>query len=93
MVAAHHSIKTASRMTGLSAHLIRIWEKRYGAVAPKRTATNRRLYSDDEIERLNLLRLATAAGHSIGNIAKLPLARLKSLVAKAELSGRRRTSG
>ncbi len=88
MVAAHHSIKTASRMTGLSAHLIRIWEKRYGAVVPKRTATNRRLYSDDEIGRLNLLRLATAAGHSIGNIAKLPLARLKSLVAKAEPSGR-----
>lgn len=89
MVNPHHSIKTASRMTGLSAHLIRIWEKRYGAVAPKRTATNRRLYSDAEIERLNLLRLATAAGHSIGNIAKLPLPRLKSLVAKAELSGPR----
>ena len=80
-------------MTGLSPHLIRIWEKRYGAVAPKRTATNRRLYSDAEIERLNLLRLATAAGHSIGNIAKLPLRRLKSLVAKAELSGATRTSG
>ena len=92
MVAAHHSIKTASRMTGLSAHLIRIWEKRYGAVAPKRTATNRRLYSDGEIERLNFLRLATAAGHSIGNIAKLPLARLKSLVAKAQLSGRSRSA-
>ena len=36
-----------------------------------------------EIERLSLLRLAIAAGHSIGNIAKLPLARLKLLVAKA----------
>ena len=84
----HHSIKTASRMTGLSPHLIRIWEKRYSAVAPQRTSTNRRLYSDAEIERLNFLRLATAAGHTIGNIAKLPLARLKSLVAKAELSGR-----
>ena len=92
MIAAHHSIKTASRMTGLSAHLIRIWEKRYGAVAPERTATNRRPYSDDEIERLNFLRLATAAGHSIGNIAKLPFARLKSLVAKAQLSGRSRSA-
>ena len=60
-------------MTGLSPHLIRIWEKRYSAVAPERTDTNRRLYSDAEIERLNLLRLATRAGHSIGNIAKLPL--------------------
>ena len=82
---AHHSIKAASRVTGLSPHLIRIWERRYGAVAPERTDTNRRLYSDAEIQRLNLLRLATGAGHSIGNIAKLPLGRLKSLVAKARV--------
>ena len=84
---AHHSIKVVSRITGLSSHLIRIWERRYGAVAPKRSGTNRRLYSDAEIERLNLLRLGTAAGHSIGNIAKLPLERLKSLVNKAEAGG------
>ncbi|MEP6603190.1 MAG: MerR family transcriptional regulator [Spartobacteria bacterium] len=83
MASPHHSIKTASRLTGLSAHVIRIWEKRYGVVAPDRTDTNRRLYSDAEIERLTLLRLATAAGHSIGNIAKLPLRRLKALVPRA----------
>ncbi len=87
MAKPHHSIKTASRLTGLSPHLIRIWEKRYRAVAPVRNGTNRRLYSDAEIERLNFLRLATTAGHSIGNIAKLPLARLRSLVAKADLGG------
>jgi len=81
---AHHSIKAVSRRTGLSPHVIRIWEKRYGAVEPRRTSTNRRLYSDEEIERLNSLRLATAAGHSIGNIATLPLRQLKSLVAKAQ---------
>ena len=88
MADPHHSIKAVSKMTGLSPHLIRIWERRYGAVAPERTGTNRRLYSDAEIERLHILRLATAAGHSIGNIAKLPLIRLKSLVAKAELTER-----
>ncbi len=71
-------------MTGLSAHVIRIWEKRYEAVAPERTSTNRRIYSDAEIERLRLLRQATEGGHSIGNIASLPLTRLKTLVAKAE---------
>ena len=86
MPSPHYSIKTASRMTGLSPHLIRIWEKRYGAVEPERTDTNRRLYSDAEVERLNFLRLATASGHSIGNIANLPLNRLKSLVAKAEMN-------
>jgi DNA-binding transcriptional MerR regulator/methylmalonyl-CoA mutase cobalamin-binding subunit len=84
MASPHHSIKTAARLTGLSQHLIRIWEKRYRAVEPARTATNRRLYSDADIERLNLLREATRSGHNIGNVARLPLARLKSLVAKAE---------
>ncbi len=83
MANAHHSIKVVSRKTGLSPHVIRIWEKRYGAVEPERTTTNRRLYSDSEIERLSVLRLAIAAGHSIGNIAKLPLDRLKLLVAEA----------
>ena len=87
MTNAHHSIKVVSRRTGLSPHVIRIWEKRYGAVEPERSGTNRRLYSDSEIERLSFLRLATAAGHSIGNIANLPLGRLKSLVAKANGAG------
>ena len=78
-MSSHHSIQSVSRRTGLSAHVIRVWEKRYGAVKPSRTGTNRRLYSDAEIERLQLLRLATEAGHSIGNIAALDLEKLKQI--------------
>ena len=85
MAAAHHSIKIVARRTGLSAHVIRIWEKRYGATEPERTTTNRRLYSEEQLERLSLLRDITQAGHSIGHVAKLPLAKLKSLA--AETSG------
>jgi len=87
MQESHHSLRVVTQRTGLSTHVVRIWEKRYGAVKPKRTGTNRRLYSDAEIERLTLLRLATVAGHSIGSIANLSLERLKVLVAKAEPSG------
>ena len=83
MTSAHHSIKIVARRTGLSAHVIRIWEKRYGATEPDRTATNRRLYSEEQIERLSLLRDITQAGHSISNVAKLPLARLKALAAES----------
>lgn len=75
-----HSIKVAAMRTGLSPHVIRIWEKRYGAVTPTRTGTNRRLYSDEEIERLNLLKLATRAGHNIGNIANHSTETLQSLL-------------
>jgi DNA-binding transcriptional MerR regulator/methylmalonyl-CoA mutase cobalamin-binding subunit len=79
MADAHQAIKVVARRTGLSAHVIRIWEKRYGAVEPERTGTNRRLYSDDQIERLSLLRDITRAGHSIGNVAKLPTEKLHQL--------------
>ena len=86
MVEAHHAIKIVSRRTGLTAHVIRIWEKRYDAVAPKRTGTNRRLYSEAQIERLSLLRVVTHAGHSIGQVAKLPTERLRKLAAEQTLA-------
>jgi methylmalonyl-CoA mutase cobalamin-binding domain/chain len=78
----HLSIKVVAQRTGLTSHVIRIWEKRYGAVQPSRTDTNRRLYSEAEIERLNLLGLATRSGHSIGNVARLPTETLRLMVAE-----------
>ena len=83
MTDAHHAIKAVVHRTGLTAHVIRIWEKRYGAVAPDRTGTNRRLYSEAQIERLSLLREATQAGHSISQVAKLPTEKLRQLTAQA----------
>jgi MerR family transcriptional regulator, light-induced transcriptional regulator len=80
MTNVRYSIKIAARRSGLSPHVIRVWERRYGAVEPHRSGTNRRLYSDAEIERLNLLRHATAAGHRIGNIAHLAEDQLRQIV-------------
>ncbi len=76
-----HSIKVVSRKTGLSPHLIRVWEKRYSTTQPQRNEVNRRLYSLQDIERLRLLKRATDSGHSIGDIAHLPTGRLAELVA------------
>ena len=73
-------MKVVARRTGLSSHLIRIWERRYEAVTPCRSASNRRLYSDAEIERLLLLLQATRAGHSIGHIAKLTKDEIRTLM-------------
>lgn len=75
-----YSIKVVARLTGLSPHVIRIWERRYGAVKPGRTSTNRRRYTDEEIERLTLLRRATDAGHSIKNVAAASTSELQALV-------------
>jgi DNA-binding transcriptional MerR regulator/methylmalonyl-CoA mutase cobalamin-binding subunit len=81
MVKHGFPIAIAARRSGLSQHVIRAWEKRYAAIQPGRSGTQRRLYSDDEIERLQLLRRATQGGHSIGNIASLPTDDLRKLAA------------
>ncbi len=88
MADVHQAIKVVARRTGLSPHVIRIWEKRYGAVEPARTETNRRLYSDEQIERLSLLREITQAGHSIGYVAKLPTEKLRELAGETQRPGR-----
>jgi len=66
-----HPIQVVARRTGLSADLIRAWERRYAAVSPQRTATRRRLYSDADVQRLCLLRAAVANGRRIGDVAAL----------------------
>ena len=74
-----YTMKVVSRRTGLSPHVIRVWERRYGAVEPGRTESNRRRYSDAEIERLRLLHEVTRAGHSISTVAHLSLNELAAL--------------
>lgn len=75
-----YPIKVVSQMTGLSVFVIRAWEKRYNVVTPSRTDTNRRLYSEEEIEKLKLLNDAVHSGHNIGGIANLSIKDLKSIL-------------
>ena len=75
-----HPIRAVAHRTGLPAHIIRVWEKRYKAVVPNRSETNRRSYTEDDIERLKALKLLTDGGHRISQIAPLPLAELKELL-------------
>jgi len=75
-----HPIQVVARRTGLTADVIRVWERRYSVVNPKRASNNRRLYSDVDIEKLNLLRRATSAGRRIGEVATLSIQKLRELV-------------
>lgn len=79
----NYSIKIAAQRSGLTAHVIRVWEKRYEAVMPQRTASGRRLYSPAQVERLTYLSRLTQTGHSIGHIAHLSDEQLRSMVAEA----------
>lgn len=81
-----HSLKIACQRTGLSPQLVRTWEKRYAAVTPVRTSTHRRLYSEEEIGRLDLLHQLTKKGHSISRIANLIEPELRGLLESAARS-------
>ena len=82
-LAVTYPIQVVVRETGLSAHVLRVWEKRYRAVVPQRTATQRRTYSDADVHRLKLLRQATLLGHPIGSVANLPDEALETLLKSA----------
>lgn len=77
-------IQLAAKSAGLTAHVIRAWEKRYDAVLPGRSDSNRRLYSQDEVERLRLLGVLTRSGHRIGDIARLPTEALRERALAAD---------
>ena len=77
--APRHPIAVVEERTGLTQDVLRVWERRYGAVSPGRSAGGQRRYSDADIERLRLLQAATRAGRSIGQIATLPTAEVARL--------------
>ena len=80
-------INVAARRAGLTAHVIRAWERRYEAIVPERTSKGRRLYSEWEIQRLVLLRQAVDLGHRISEIADLPIEDLRVLVGQDVVPG------
>ena len=75
-----HPISVVTERTGLSQDLLRVWERRYRAVAPTRGPGGQRLYSDADIDRLALLHAATRAGRSISSVAGLADEALAELV-------------
>ncbi len=86
------SIKTAAVKTGLSQFVIRAWEKRYKAVSPARNASNRRLYSSRDIQKLNCLRFLVDHGYSIGRVAGAPYEQLREMCDEFHSSGKSNVS-
>jgi MerR family transcriptional regulator, light-induced transcriptional regulator len=79
MVEPLYRIGTVAQLSGVSTHLIRIWERRYNALEPSRSGGRARLYSPADLERLRLLKLAVGRGHAIGQIAGLRREELQRL--------------
>ncbi len=65
------SIRDLENLSGIKAHTIRIWEKRYHLLSPERTDTNIRIYSLASLQKLLNIVLLYNNGYKISKIAKL----------------------
>lgn len=66
-----YSIKEVETLTGIKAHTLRIWEQRYNLLKPKRTDTNIRYYSDDQLRLLLNISTLNRNGLKISKIVSL----------------------
>ncbi|MEO8575951.1 MAG: MerR family transcriptional regulator [Gemmatimonadales bacterium] len=76
-------IGAVSLRTGLSQDVLRVWERRYHAVQPKRSADGNRVYEEADVARLELLKRATESGYAIGRVAALSADQLTDLLKDA----------
>ncbi|HEU4495437.1 MAG TPA: MerR family transcriptional regulator [Flavobacterium sp.] len=74
------SIKDLESLSGVKAHTIRIWEKRYNILEPMRTDTNIRLYDIENLQKLLNITLLHSHGYKISKISKFPEEKIPQLV-------------
>lgn len=74
-----YGIGAVAKLTGLTDHTIRVWERRYGTVVAERSASGRRVYSSADVEKLGLLKTLTDQGIAISQIADNSAEELRAL--------------
>ena len=70
----------AARLAKMPPTTLRMWERRYDVISPMKSEAGQRLYSEEDVRRLVLLKALVRQGHSIGSIAHLPREQLESLL-------------
>ncbi|HKL33203.1 MAG TPA: MerR family transcriptional regulator [Tangfeifania sp.] len=65
-----YSIKDLEVLSGVKAHTIRIWEKRYNLLVPQRTETNIRYYTDEDLKRMLNVSMLVRNGFKISKVSK-----------------------
>lgn len=71
-----YRIGAVARLTGISPDTLRIWERRYEIVEPRRTPKGGRLYSQQDVTRLTMIKTLVDHGYAISTVANLPLEEL-----------------
>lgn len=80
------SIKDLEHLSGIKAHTIRIWEKRYDILNPERTDTNIRTYDGDNLQKLLNIAFLNSHGYKISRISKMEEEEINSLVRRISAS-------
>ncbi len=78
---ATYTIKDLEKLSGIKAHTIRIWEKRYDLIHPERTDTNFRTYNDEQLKKILNISILNKSGLKISKIASLNKIEIETKVA------------
>lgn len=79
---AYYHITDLEKLTGIKAHTIRIWEKRYEVIKPHRTDTNIRSYDDEQARKLLNIATLMRTGMKISRIAELSDREISGLITR-----------
>ena len=77
-----YSINEIEKLSGIKAHTLRIWEKRYGIITPKRSKSNIRYYLDEDLKEIMNIALLNKNGYKISKIACLDTDEIQTIVAQ-----------
>lgn len=77
---AIHKIGAVSKFSGVPTYTLRVWESQHATFAPRKTAGQHRLYSDDDVLKATLLKRLIEQGHAISNIGRLGTKNLNALL-------------
>lgn len=80
MKAEGYSIKDLEVLSGIKAHTIRIWEKRYNLLEPDRTETNIRYYDDEDLKRMLNISMLVKNGYKISKVSKWDANEIKETI-------------
>jgi DNA-binding transcriptional MerR regulator len=82
-----YTIGVVVRRTNIHPETLRVWERRYELIVPGRSDTGRRLYSEGDIRKLQLVKQLTELGHGVSSLAKLSSDELRERISASHHQG------
>ncbi|RYG41828.1 MAG: MerR family transcriptional regulator [Chitinophagaceae bacterium] len=80
MIKNAFTITDLENLSGIKAHTLRVWERRYGIFSPLRETNNRRSYTEDDLVKLLNIKLLQQYGYKISKIGSFDAQKLESAV-------------